>query len=240
MFVEADQLSSWPALALAEGVTAASGHARRSGARRCGRPARPSPGCRSSRSPWAASPSTRRSWTGSPTLFPAARVSWIYASSEAGASIAVHDGRAGFPVSWLDRSTAGRPRLSVADGELLIESDWSADGFTGAVRTGDRAEVVGDRVHITGRLATDEINVGGSKVSAAAVRRVLLAHPSVAWAQVRARRAPLVGAVVAADLVLDARDHDRGPHPRGAPTGFPTTPSRGASACWTRSRSRRR
>ena len=28
---------------------------------------------------------------------PAARVSWIYASSEAGATIAVHDGRAGFP-----------------------------------------------------------------------------------------------------------------------------------------------
>lgn len=203
VFVEADQLSSWPALALAEGVTAVSG------------------------TPtfwrqalWAAGETVARlpleqvTLGGEPvdqaildrltTLFPAARVTWIYASSEAGASIAVHDGRAGFPVSWLDRSTAGRPRLSVADGELRIESDWSADGFTGAVRTGDRAEVAGDRVHITGRLATDEINVGGSKVSAAAVRRVLLAHPSVAWAQVHARRAPLVGAVVAADLVLDA------------------------------------
>ena len=96
-------------------------------------------------------------------LFPTARVSWIYASSEAGASIAVHDGRAGFPVSWLDRSARGRPRLSVADGELLIESDWSAEGFAGALRTGDRAEVVGDRVHITGRIASDEINVGGPR-----------------------------------------------------------------------------
>ena len=32
---------------------------------------------------------------------------------------------------------------------------------------------------------------------------MLLAHPGVAWAQVRARRAPLVGSVVAADVVPD-------------------------------------
>ena len=32
---------------------------------------------------------------------PRARISWIYASSEVGAAITVHDGRAGFPVSWL-------------------------------------------------------------------------------------------------------------------------------------------
>ena len=44
-------------------------------------------------------------------LFPKARVSWIYASSELGASIVVHDGRAGFPVEWLDRDVPGRPRL---------------------------------------------------------------------------------------------------------------------------------
>ena len=30
-------------------------------------------------------------------IFPTARISWIYASSEVGASIVVHDGKAGFP-----------------------------------------------------------------------------------------------------------------------------------------------
>jgi acyl-CoA synthetase (AMP-forming)/AMP-acid ligase II len=30
-------------------------------------------------------------------IFPKARISWIYASSEVGASIVVHDGKAGFP-----------------------------------------------------------------------------------------------------------------------------------------------
>ena len=127
-------------------------------------------------------------------------------------------------------------------------------GFAGVLRTGDRAEVVGDRVHLPGRIAGDEINVGGSKASAAAVRRVLLAHPGVAWAQVRGRRAPLVGSVVTADVVLATwpqRQPLRRPpappqppspptSPAGAPTAFPAMPSPGASACWTRSRSRRR
>ncbi|MEK8106867.1 hypothetical protein NKG94_20210 [Micromonospora sp. M12] len=47
-------------------------------------------------------------------VFPSARISWIYASSEVGASIVVHDGRAGFPVDWLDRETpVGRRSPSV-------------------------------------------------------------------------------------------------------------------------------
>ncbi len=66
-------------------------------------------GCRSSRSPSGGEPVDQAILTRLTEMFPAARVSWIYASSEAGATIAVHDGRAGFPESWLDaRPTAGR------------------------------------------------------------------------------------------------------------------------------------
>lgn len=122
-------------------------------------------------------------------IFPAARISWIYASSEVGASIVVHDGRAGFPVDWLDRVTPGRPTLSVRDDELVITSPHHGVGHGGPVRTGDRAQIVADRVVITGRLDSDEINVGGSKVSAGLVRDVLTAHPGVAWARVTGRRA---------------------------------------------------
>ncbi len=123
---------------------------------------------------------------------PAARISWIYASSEVGASIAVHDGRTGFPVSWLDRAVPGRPALSVEDGELVIDSPSAAIGYHGPVHTGDRTEVIGDRVIITGRQNSDEINVGGMKVSAGMVREVLLAHRGIRWARVMARRAPII------------------------------------------------
>jgi acyl-CoA synthetase (AMP-forming)/AMP-acid ligase II len=134
---------------------------------------------------------------------PTARISWIYASSEVGAAIAVHDGRAGFPVEWLDRPTANRPLLSIVDDELVIASRFAGDGFDGRVRTGDRVEVIGGRVLITGRRDQDEINVGGAKVSAGLVRDVLLAHPDVRWARVYGRSAPLVGRIVAAEVVAD-------------------------------------
>lgn len=138
--------------------------------------------------------------------FPDARVSWIYASSEVGASIVVHDGRAGFPMEWLDRDLPGRPRLAVVDGELVITSphhgtDASGAEMAGAVRTGDAVRIEDGRVLVTGRLDRDELNVGGSKVSAGAVRDLLQSHPAIAWAAVRGRKAPLVGTMVVADVV---------------------------------------
>ena len=135
-------------------------------------------------------------------MFPSARVSWIYASSEAGATIAVHDGRAGFPQEWLGREMEGRATLTVDDGELLIASPKRGEGIDQVLRTGDRVEVADGRVLITGRMASDEINVGGAKASASAVRDVLQAHPAVVWAAVRGRKAPIVGSIVTADVVL--------------------------------------
>ncbi|RAO27197.1 hypothetical protein PSN13_06113 [Micromonospora saelicesensis] len=148
-------------------------------------------------------------------VFPTARISWIYASSEAGASIVVHDGRAGFPVDWLDRETPGRPTVSVRDDELVVTSPYHGAGLAGPIRTGDRVQVLDGRVLITGRLDSDEINVGGSKVSAGVVRGVLTGHPAVAWARVTGRRAPVLGRMVVAEVVLAPAD------PSGADTGVP-------------------
>lgn len=135
--------------------------------------------------------------------FPEARVSWIYASSEAGAALAVHDGLAGFPEEWLTAEPReGRPRLSVDGDELVIASPHRGVGVDAQLRTGDRVEIRDGRVLITGRLSRDEINVGGAKVSAGHVREVLLSHPGIAWANVKGRRAPLVGTVVQAEVVL--------------------------------------
>ena len=135
-------------------------------------------------------------------VFPDTRISWIYASSEAGASIAVHDGKAGFPEEWLHRHSPDRPALSVEGDELIIASPNRGEGVDAQLRTGDHAEIRDGRVYITGRLASDEINVGGSKVSAGEVREVLQAHPGVLWAAVKGRKAPIVGTLVQADVVL--------------------------------------
>ncbi|TDC41671.1 AMP-binding protein [Micromonospora sp. KC213] len=203
--VDADELDDWPALAAAHGVDAASGT--------------PTFWRRTlHRDPAALARVPLRQLTlgGEPVdqavldrlreVFPAARISWIYASSEVGASIVVHDGRAGFPVGWLDRRLPGRPTLSVDGEELVIISPHHGAGLDGPVRTGDRVQVVDGRVLITGRLDSDEINVGGSKVSAGLVRGVLAAHPRLAWARVSGRRAPLLGRMVVAEVVPTASD----------------------------------
>lgn len=201
VFVEPDQIDSWPQLALEHGVTAASGTPTfwRQALWRSGDTV-------------ARLPLEQITLGGEPVdqgildrlreVFPDARISWIYASSEAGAAIAVHDGSAGFPTAWLDRDTPGRPTLRVENDELLIVSPHAADGMPAVIPTGDRVEVTSDRVAIVGRIASDEINVGGSKASGSSVRRRLLDHPDVVWAAVRGRKAPLVGQMVVADVVL--------------------------------------
>ncbi|MEV4214489.1 AMP-binding protein [Micromonospora sp. NPDC049662] len=210
--IEPDELDDWPAVAAAHGVDAASGTPtfwRRTLYRDAAALARV--------------PLRQITLGGEPVdqaildqlreVFPAARISWIYASSEVGASIVVHDGRAGFPAEWLDRETEGRPTLSVRDDELVVTSPYHGVGLSGPVRTGDRVQVVDGRVLITGRLDTDEINVGGSKVSAGVVRGVLTQHPDVAWARVTGRRAPVLGRMVVADVVLAPAEHADAPLP---------------------------
>lgn len=221
VFVEPSQLEQWPQQALAAGVTAASGTPTfwRQALWRNG-------------DVLAQLKLEQVTLGGEPVdqgildrlreVYPDARLSWIYASSEAGAAIAVHDGRAGFPETWLGRESPGRPRLTVEGGELLIASPKAAEGMDAVIRTGDHVEISDGRVVITGRIASDEINVGGSKASAGTVRAVLLAHPDVAWAAVRGRKAPLVGNVVAADVVL--RD--------GLEKGAPGAPDPAALQAW--------
>ncbi len=214
VFVEHDRLDDWADIALEHGVDAASGTPTfwRQALMRSG-------------DTLAQIPFRQLTLGGEPVdqgvldllhaAFPQARVSWIYASSEAGASIAVHDGQAGFPEAWLVSTRAedgaarpprepseGRPALSIDGDELVIASPHRGEGVDAALHTGDRVEVRDGRVHIVGRLAHDEINVGGSKASASAVRGVLLEHPGVRWAAVKGRKAPLVGTVVQADVVL--------------------------------------
>ncbi len=67
---------------------------------------------------------------------------------------------------------------------------------------------------ITGRLDTDEINVGGIEgVRRRGPQRAAWAIPRVAWARVSARKAPLVGRMVAAEVVPKPAHGPRSPTP---------------------------
>jgi len=141
--------------------------------------------------------------------FPAATLRHIYASSEAGAAIVVTDGQAGFPSSRLSGGDVG---VKVEDGRLYIRSPYTTSAAAGRdddwVDTGDLVEVKGDRVYFLGRQEASMINVGGAKAFSAEIEGRLMRHPNVVWTQVYGRRAPLVGAVPAARVVL------RSPAPR--------------------------
>jgi acyl-CoA synthetase (AMP-forming)/AMP-acid ligase II len=150
------------------------------------------------------------------TAYPEARIAHAFASTEAGVAFDVNDGRAGFPQAFLDGARGGI-ELKVVDHTLRIRSGRNAARYLGAeapvlvgddgyVDTGDRVELLEGRYYFRGRMG-GVINVGGLKVYPEEVEAVLNADPRVRMSLVRAKRNPITGAVVVADVVLtDAAD----------------------------------
>jgi acyl-CoA synthetase (AMP-forming)/AMP-acid ligase II len=144
--------------------------------------------------------------------WPGARITHIYASTEAGVGFSVKDGRAGFPAAWLERSPAGvqlavdkrsvlhiRPmdaRQRRLDGPPLFDQE-------GFIDTGDLVHRQGERYLFLGR-ENGAINVGGSKVQPEQVEQTLRDCPGVQLAWVRGRPSPITGMVVEAHIVQDA------------------------------------
>jgi acyl-coenzyme A synthetase/AMP-(fatty) acid ligase len=143
-------------------------------------------------------------------LYPRARIEHAYASTEAGVVFAVDDGRSGFPASWLERDEPVQVRI--VDGTLCVRSDRRALRFLGAtslpitdgdgfVDTGDQVEQHDGRLYFVGRRG-GVINVGGAKVHPEEVEAVLNAHAAVHASRAYARKNPVTGAVVFAEVVL--------------------------------------
>jgi acyl-CoA synthetase (AMP-forming)/AMP-acid ligase II len=150
------------------------------------------------------------------TRYPLARVTHIYASTEAGVGFSVKDGHAGFPASFLDRPPAG-VELRVVDGRLYVKSRKASAAYLGSqsafsdsegwVDTGDNVRVDGDRVTFLGR-DSGVINVGGNKVHPEEVERTLLMHPAVRFARVFSKKSPITGALVVAEIILGEQASD--------------------------------
>ena len=143
-------------------------------------------------------------------FYPQARIVHAFASTEAGVAFEVADGLAGFPASLIGQRNG--VELKVEDGSLRIRSTLLADRYLGGhakpltcadgfVDTADMLELHGDRYYFVGRR-DGVINVGGLKVHPEEVEAVINRHPQVRMSLVRARKNPVTGALVVADVVL--------------------------------------
>jgi acyl-coenzyme A synthetase/AMP-(fatty) acid ligase len=155
--------------------------------------------------------------------YPSSGVAHAFASTEAGVAFEVGDGQAGFPASLV--GAPGVVELKIAEGTLHIRSGGNALRYLGdqvaAIRaadgyvdTGDRVELRADRYHFMGR-AGGVINVGGLKVFPEEVEAVINANPWVRMSLVKARRNPITGAVVTAEVVMVDDTDARGERPTG-------------------------
>ena len=137
------------------------------------------------------------------SLFPSASIRHIYASSEAGAAIVVTDGKPGFDAALLNAEN-GAVSLRIIDDRLHVVSRYGNTNAEGQwIDTGDLVEQQDDRVLFCGRADNQVINVGGQKAYPANIEAHLLSHPDVAWVQVEARRAPIMGYLPVASVVLN-------------------------------------
>ena len=143
--------------------------------------------------------------------FPKARIVHIYASTEMGRLFSVTDGREGFPISYLTEPPEPGIELRVTNGQLVVRSQNSMQGYDspqpnsvdaeGWFATGDLVEISGDRVLFRGRT-TEIINVGGNKVLPSEVEAVVQTIPGVGQVRVYPKRSSLAGQLIAVDIVL--------------------------------------
>lgn len=141
--------------------------------------------------------------------FADARLSHIYASTEAGTGFSVRDGKAGFPAEWLeDGAEVEGARLSLRDGLLWLRPPGEAHtqaphivrDAAGFIRTGDHMVIEDGRARFTGREDTT-LNVGGVKVQVEAVEEIVHAHPAVAQCAITARPSAMMGSLLTLSVV---------------------------------------
>jgi acyl-CoA synthetase (AMP-forming)/AMP-acid ligase II len=138
--------------------------------------------------------------------FPGARITHIYASTEAGVGFVVKDKCEGFPVEYLTEPPGGLALRIDDSGHLWINPSTqckdSEENISGWIDSGDIVAVNGPRVKFLGR-ANGSINVGGNKVMPEEVENVIKELSEVAFVQVRAKKSAMLGNLVEAAVSLN-------------------------------------
>lgn len=145
--------------------------------------------------------------------YPSARITHIYASTEAGVGFAVRDGKSGFPAGYLGSPPSGVAMRVDDHGHLWFcptsDQTPASNAHSTWIDSGDVVEIHANRVRFLGR-ANGSINVGGNKVMPEEVESVIKELPEVAFVQVRARKSAMLGNLVeaaitpASDITFDA------------------------------------
>lgn len=141
-------------------------------------------------------------------VFPDARISQVYASTEFGSAVSTTDLAAGLPLSVLERSDDSDVQFKIVDGELYARSATGMLGYYGDedvdgrwAPTGDMVEIRDGRIHFTGR-SVEIINVGGVKVHPLVVEEQALTVEGVLFAHAYGRANPIAGQIVTLDVVV--------------------------------------
>lgn len=144
------------------------------------------------------------------SMYPTARITHVYASTEAGLGMSVSDGLAGFPLRFKEDREA-KAKIKIEDNRLYLSSPSTASSYLGEkefispdgwVDTGDLVTVEGDRFFVVGR-ASGVINIGGDKVLPDVVRQQMLEHPDVVDVHIYGKKNPFTGMLLGADVKLN-------------------------------------
>ncbi|MEH6592218.1 MAG: class I adenylate-forming enzyme family protein [Halioglobus sp.] len=145
-------------------------------------------------------------------LFPSTRIVQIYALTETGSCISVSDCLPGLPETVLKRPDTATVQFRIRDEELHVKTSHGMKNYVnreseqpvtndGWFATGDLVKIQEGRILFIGRRS-ETINVGGVKVHPLEVENVISAVPGVKLTRVYGRDNPIVGQIVAVDLVV--------------------------------------
>ncbi|NRA61816.1 MAG: AMP-binding protein [Psychrobium sp.] len=129
------------------------------------------------------------------TTFPQATLRHIYATTESGVIFSVKDQKAGFPSQWLQDTLCGWQLSIVGHCLRLTNKEQSID-------TGDLVEQCSERVYFIGRQ-DNIVNVGGEKVNLEQLEQQIFAQPHIDEVRVFAKRNPISGYLVCAEIQSD-------------------------------------
>ena len=148
--------------------------------------------------------------------YQSSRITHIYATTETGVVFSVNDGKAGFPVSYVECDHY-KEKIRIIDNFVHVKPktarrkiyiNGAIEEINGFYNTKDKVYSINKRYYFLGR-DDGTINVGGQKIYPEEIEQVLLDHPLVEAVIVVGKPSSILGNIIMAKLVLKKdREYD--------------------------------